>query len=233
MNYAALSFEIAAAGKAARVLPAGRFRAADGSGRPATPAEGWLLDAAGAEALIARARSRSDSKLIDYEHQSMRASELAPAPAAGWFAAMEWRETNETEAGGLYITPEWTPRAAAMIADREYRYLSPLFSYDPDTGRVLDLVSVGLVNQAGLDGLADLAALAATKNPITPKEDDTMIPKPLLAALGAAETATEADALAALAALNAERDQLKTDLAALKAAAPDPAKFVPVEAVMG
>ncbi len=231
MNFAALSFELGAPSQPVRVLPAGRFRSADGSGRPASPAEGWLLDASGARALIERAGLRSDSKLIDYEHQSMRAAELAPAPAAGWFSALEWRQPNETDDGGLYITPEWTPRAAAMIADREYRYLSPLFSYDPDTGRVLELVSVGLVNQAGLDGLADLAALAAMKHPITPKEDDTMIPKPLLAALAVAESATEADALAALTALNAERDQLKAELAALKAAAPDPAKFVPVEAV--
>lgn len=58
-----------------------------------------------------------------------------------------------------------------------------------------------------------------------------MIPKPLLAALGAADTATEADALAALTALKTERDSLNTELAALKAAAPDPAKYVPVEAV--
>lgn len=246
MHFAALTFELgspalkdsdpqwakAHAGSYAqpvRVLPAGRFRSADGSGRPATPTEGWLLDAPGAQALMARAGRRSDKKLIDYEHQSMRASEVAPAPAAGWFAALEWRDPTDAEPGGLYVTPEWTPRAAAMIADREYRYLSPLFSYDPASGQVLDLVSVGLVNQAGLDGLADLAALAAIK--FNPMEDTPMIPKPLLAALAVADTATEADALAALAAINTEREQLKTELAALKSAAPDPAKFVPVEAV--
>lgn len=230
MNYAALSFELADATRPVRVIPAGRFRSADGSGRPATPAEGWLLEAGDAAALIARAKQRSDKKLIDYEHQSMRASEVAPAPAAGWVAALEWRDPADGEPGGLYAVPEWTPRAAAMIADREYRYLSPLFSYDPATGRVLDLVSVGLVNQAGLDGLADLAALAARKH-FFPEENPPMIPKPLLAALGAADTATEADALAAVAALNTERDTLKAELAALKSAAPDPAKYVPVEAV--
>lgn len=231
MNYAALSFELADdTAKPVRVIPAGRFRAADGSGRPATPPEGWLLDADGAQALIARARARSDKKLIDYEHQSMRASEVAPAPAAGWFSNLSWREPGEAEPGGLYIEPEWTPRAAAMIADREYRYLSPLFSYDPESGRVLDLVSVALVNQAGLDGLADLAALAATQR-FYPEEDQAMIPKPLLAALAVAESATEAEALAALAALKSERDALKAEIDALKTAAPDPAKYVPVESV--
>lgn len=231
MNYATLSFEVSDAARPVRVIPAGRFRSADGSGRPADLPDGWLLDAAGAAALIARAGARTDRKLIDYEHASMHAAETGqPAPAAGWINAVEWREPADGEPGGLYVQPDWTPRAAAMIAGREYRYLSPLFSYDAASGRVLDLVSVGLVNQAGLDGLADLASLAAAKH-FSTKEVHTMIPKPLLAALGAAETATEAEALSALAALNTERDQLKTELAALKATAPDPAKFVPVEAV--
>lgn len=233
MDYAALSFDIADSTRPVRVLPAGRFRSADGSGRPETPAAGWLLDAAAAAELIGRARSRRDSRLIDYEHQSMRAAEVAPAPAAGWFTELQWREPGEAEPGGLYMTPEWTPRAAAMIRDREYRYLSPLFAYDRDSGQVLDLVSVALVNQAGLDGLADLAAMAALKHLKHPPTDEEtcMIPMPILAALGAAETATEAEALACVAALTAERDQLKTEVAALKTAQPDPAKFVPVEAV--
>ncbi len=228
MNFAALSFELADPARPVRVIPAGRFRSADGSGRPATPPEGWLLDADGAAALIARAAARADKKLIDYEHQSMRAGEIAPVPAAGWIEALEWRDPSGTEPGGLYAQPDWTPKAAAMIAAREYRYLSPLFSYDPATGRVLDLVSVGLVNQAGLDQLTDLAALAAIK---FPEKETCMIPKPLLAALAVAESATEAEALAALAALKTERDGLAAEVAALKTAQPDPAKFVPVEAV--
>lgn len=230
MDFAALSFDIADAAKPVRVMPAGRFRSADGSGRPATPKDGWLLDAEGAQSLIERVKMRADRKLIDYEHQSMRAGEVAPVPAAGWIEALEWRDPSGSEPGGLYAKPDWTPRAAAMIRDREYRYLSPLFSYDPVSGRVLDLVSVALVNQAGLDGLTDLAALAAAKH-FSHEEDRPMIPKPILAALGAAETATEADALAALAALKTERDSLRAEVAALKTAPPDPAKYVPVEGV--
>lgn len=231
MNFAALSFDIADSAKPVRVLPAGRFRSADGSGRPASPPEGWLLDAEGARSLVERAKSRADRKLIDYEHQSMRAGEVAPAPAAGWIEALEWRDPAESEPGGLYAKPDWTPRAAAMIRDREYRYLSPLFSYDQASGRVLDLVSLGLVNQAGLDNLTDLAALAALKHPALDDEETSMIPKPLLAALSVAESATEAEALAALSAITAERDGLRAEVAALKTAQPDPAKFVPVESV--
>ena len=58
--------------------------------------------------------------------------------------------------------------------------------------------------------------------------------KKLLAALGLAETTAEADALAAVATLKANADQvaeLTAQVATLKAAAPDPAKFVPVDAV--
>ena len=62
--------------------------------------------------------------------------------------------------------------------------------------------------------------------------------KELLKALGLADTATEADALTALAALKAQAAEgdtrvatLTAEVATLKAAAPDPAKYVPVETV--
>ncbi|MBS7690114.1 hypothetical protein I0E98_04960 [Pseudomonas lalucatii] len=41
---------------------------------------------------------------------------------------------------------DWTKSAASMIAGKEYRYLSPVFSYDKRTGKVLELHHVGLTN---------------------------------------------------------------------------------------
>lgn len=117
-----------------------------------------------------------------------------------------------------------------MIVAREYRYVSPVFQYDRQTGTVLSLAHVALTNDPGLDGLTDLAALksfgaaaAATlmPAPIVFTKEKPM--KELLAALGLMETATEAEALSALAAL---KNTQATELAALKAAAPDPAQFV-------
>jgi len=220
---AALTFQIDPAHKAVRLLPAGQFRSADGSGRPSdVPA--WHIDAAAAAQLIARANARSDRKVVDYEHQTIKQQQNGqPAPAAGWMSGLEWRDD------GLYMAPDWTDKAAAMIAAREYRYISPVFTYD-STGRVLDLLHAGLTNFAGLDGLADLAALSAHFN-INQEKSMNETLKKLLAALGLADTTTEADAISAVAALQAQAAGAETRIATLTAQAaqmPDPAKYVPM-----
>lgn len=224
---AILSFDLPTAGKAVRILPAGQFRSADGSGRP-LDAPAWYIDAELAAQLVARANTRSDHKVIDYEHQTLRASVNGkPAPAAGWMsaAALEWRAPAESEPGGLYVSPEWTDDAAAMIDAKKYRYISPVFTYDKQ-GRVLDLLHAGLTNFAGLDGLTDLAALSAH---FQLEQEQPM--KLLLAALGLAENTTEDKAVEAVAALKAQADGAETRIATLTAQVnqvPDPAKYVPM-----
>lgn len=214
--------------KAVRLLPAGEFRSVDGSGRP-TDAPAWRIDAAQAAILIARDTARSSRRVVDYEHQTLLAAKNGnPAPAAGWINGLAWRDGD-----GLYAEIEWTEKAAAMIAAGEYRYLSPVFPYAAD-GRVLDIAMAGLTNNPGLDGLTDLAALSAVFENLPP-DQETKPMKLLLAALGLAETATEAEAVAALDALKTQSGQVATltaEIATLKAAAPDPAKFVPADAVV-
>ena len=215
--------------KAVRLLPAGTFRAADGSGRPAD-APGWRLDADIAAALIAAHNARASRRVVDYEHQTIHAATNGqPAPAAGWITALSYRESD-----GLYAEIEWSEKAAAMIAAGEYRYLSPVFPYD-STGQVLDILMAGLTNNPGLDGLTDLAALSAAFTHDLPPDQETQTMKLLLAALGLAATATETEAVAALDALKSQSGQVATltaEIATLKAAAPDPAKFVPADTVV-
>lgn len=212
-----VSLTAGAAPSEIRLLPAGRFKAADGSGRPAGIAAGWLLDAAGASRLVAAAAARQSDYVIDFEHQTLNAAANGqPAPAAGWYRRLEWREGD-----GLYaVDVRWTARAAAMIADGEYRYLSPVFAY-ADDGAVLALGPAALTNNPGLDGLTDLSRAAMSA--LFSQEDSPM--KELLKALGLPETATEAEAIAALAAL---RSSHTAALTAASQAAPDPAKFVEV-----
>lgn len=198
-----------------RLLPVGRFAASDGSGRPEGIAAGWLLDEAAAAALMAQASLRASDFVIDFEHQTLhKEANGQPAPAAGWFKTLQFRPGD-----GLYATDvRWTPRAAAMIAAGEYRYLSPVFHYAPD-GTVLALGPAALTNTPGLDGLTDLSRAALSA--LFSQEESPM--KALLLALGLPETATEAEALAALSALRANHT------AALTAAAvPDVAKYAPI-----
>ncbi|WP_312563054.1 phage protease [Diaphorobacter sp.] len=147
-------------GAAVRILPAGVFQSKDG--RPASVTQGrishWRMDATNAAAVLAARRNGESGFVIDYEHQTLnKATNGQPAPAAGWFQGLEWREGQ-----GLFMAQiEWTERARAMIAGGEYRYLSPVFGFDSQTGAVTYIHSVALTNDPALIGLADLAAATA------------------------------------------------------------------------
>lgn len=233
--YAACTFEVQANGSAIQLMPSGAFKARDGRPKE-VPA--WHIDAAIAARVIAMVASRATDVVIDYEHQTLNSAENGlPAPAAGWFHALEWRG-----GAGLFATDvRWTERARAMIEAGEYRYLSPVFSYDPKSGEVLDLHHVGLTNYPALDGMASLPALAAARFDLAasgaaPAEETPRVDKEqLIALLGLPGDATEQDIQTTLAALKADAgktQELQQQLAAAKTEhKPDPAKYVPVAVV--
>lgn len=231
---ATLSLLLPSASAEIQLMPAGLFRAADGSGRP-EGLDGWYIDAEIAGRLIAQAAARQTKFVIDYEHQTFLAEKNGqPAPAAGWIdgRGLEWREGR-----GLFATQvEWTERARNMIRDGEYRYLSPAFTWDDETGHVKLLVNAGLTNNPGLDGMAAVALSAffqQSHHQEDPPVNETL--KKLLAALGLAAETDEATALTAVATLKARADQvggLEAQVATLTAqrpGIPDPARYVPVE----
>lgn len=133
-----------------RLMPAGRFKAKDG--RPAG-LQGWNLTDSLAWQIIAKAQRQQDRFLIDYDHATL-AENGTRAPAAGWFTGLEWRPGDGIYAVGV----EWTAAALAAIASREYRYISPVLTYDAKTGDVTGLLMAAIVNYPALDGLTDLAA---------------------------------------------------------------------------
>ena len=225
---AALSLEITPGQKAVKILPAGEFRARDG--RPADCPH-WVLDSVNAALLVAQAAARQTRYAFDYEHQTLRAADNGqPAPSAGWFSTLEWREGD-----GLYATDvEWTARAAAMIDAREYLYISPLFVYTPD-GRVQELINVALTNNPALDELPalSLAALSRLHSPVShEKKEPTVDLNALLTLLGLPPGTSEEQAKAKLAELSTQAGkvgELETRVAALSATQVDPAKHVPVD----
>lgn len=236
---AACALQVRSDARLQRLFPAGVFDAPRGALAGHGP---WRIDAQIAQKVIARAATRSTRIPVDYEHQTLLAEQNGlPAPAAGWIEPGSLTWVAEGDAPGLYGDIEWTARAAEYIKNGEYAYLSPVFPYASGTGEVLDLLHVGLTNTPGIDAPihAALSALRARffASPATGghKEIDAMDLKALLLAAGLPETATEAEALTALAALKAKADgadAAQTQLAALKAAAPDPAKYVPVDVMV-
>jgi len=135
-------------GQLVQLLPAGSFQARDG--RPG-PGRSWKLPdvkgmfiAAALQAVIA-----STPIVIDYEHQTLRKEANGqPAPAAGWIKRVTWLTGK-----GLMAEVEWTPRARAAIAAGEYRYISPVISFDEKTDEVTGMVMAALTNYPALLGM--------------------------------------------------------------------------------
>ncbi len=234
-SYAALTFALnrSASGEI-QLTPAGEFRSRDG--RP-EGVSGWKIDATIAAKVIARANARKTPFVSDYEHQTLLSEKNGqPAPASGWFKNLEWREGQ-----GLFATDvAWTAKAKAHIEADEYKFVSPVFSFDPKTGEVLQIEMSALTNNPGIDGMDAVVALAQQffTRPEGPTHVKDQAMKAIAVLLGLAEDASEADITAAVTALKAKNsDQetqitaLKTETAALKTQSPDPAKFVPVETV--
>jgi phage I-like protein len=193
----------------------------------------WKLTAEAAAKLIAKVARRVNDIVIDYEHQTLLSAQNGkPAPAAGW---IDPKTLSFEEGKGLFAASvKWTEAASASIAADEYRYLSPVFAYDKQTGEVIDLINVALVNQPAIDGM-DKVTLAAASIFYQPDEDPYVaIISQLKKSLGLADNATDEEVTQAVAALKAKADSADgkdTEIAALKAAAPDPAKYAPVAAL--
>lgn len=223
---AALTARLRKPGNDIQLFPAGYFRARDG--RPAG-LKGWKMTADTARQLVAMASQRQTPFVIDYEHQTLYAETSGnPAPAAAWFNTLEWREGD-----GLYaVDVEWTAKAAAMIEGDEYRFLSPVFKFDKDTGAVTELLMAAVTNNPAIDGIADVAAARFLHQP----HEEKPVDKELLEMLGLGEDATPEQIRAAIQALMdkaGEADKAKSDMEALRTQVdkPDPQKFVPVAAL--
>lgn len=106
----------------------------------------WTFDAADAAIVIAAFNARGVDLPIDWEHATEhRAPVGLDAPAAGWITGL-----TLSESGALVSDVSWTPRGNEQVVNREYRYLSPVFEYQPDTRRIVRLLSVGLTNRPNL-----------------------------------------------------------------------------------
>ncbi len=121
-----------------KLIPAGRFVCRDGRG-PFTLEDPMTVIRATAELRM------TDGVPIDYDHATDFAAQQGnPAPAAGWLREFEVRN------GAIWGRCEWTERGARALRDREYRYLSPVFQHDKNSGHVMRILRAGLTNNPNL-----------------------------------------------------------------------------------
>ena len=171
--------------------------------------------------LIEDFEARRLDLVVDFEHQNdtPAARQRGAIPAAGWIKSLQSR------GDGIWGRVEWTARAAQMIAAKEYRYLSPTILHDRDTFEIRRLQGASLVHGPNLV-LTALNSQEAQMPPVAkqPAPADPATPPGLLQAIiaffGLPADATEAQIMAAMQSVKAQM-----------AAPPDPAKYMPVEAV--
>ena len=197
-----------------RLLPDGAFAARDG--RPGTLTGGnlnaWNLSGPGAEHVLDQWRRRETPLAVDYEHQSLNARHNGqPAPAAGWIESLRYEPGQ-----GLFASIRWTEGAKVFIEQDEYRFISPVFSFNPQNGDVLELKGAALTNVPALDGLGAVAATEDFPPSDTPQPETAMNAlNRLKQLLGLPEDAAEET-------LQAELDKLESLLTPANPAASDP-----------
>lgn len=214
-----------------QVLPFGRVESKKGP---------FLADEQAYREVIDNFNSEKNDVVIDYEHQTLYGVE---APAAGWIKELVGKGKQ-----GLWAKVEWTPRAKEYLANKEYRYFSPVLWKRKSDNRAAVLHSAALTNTPAVDGMVPVV------NKLGEGDEDKMdFREMVLKALGLAEDATDeqvsaaikkakdeaaaAEGLKGLTAFkqdvlktlelgeNATEDQVRGKIVALK----NPSGYVPVE----
>ena len=109
-----------------------------------------VLDNAGMDQIINHFEGRSNDMVIDYEHQTLKSVE---APAAGWIKKL----INRGEQG-LWAAVEWTEKATKYLANREYRYFSPVFMVRKSDRKVIEVKNAALTNSPQINHLTPIIA---------------------------------------------------------------------------
>ncbi len=159
----------------------------------------WRKDA---EKIAAAFAARAQDLVLDWEHASERG--WGEAPAAAWITEVQVRD-----GGAIWGKTQWTASGAGSVQSRDYRFISPAFLVDPDTGEILELTSAALTNRPAL-----------TMPALTEREEEDVSLIKLFAELGSAHT--EEAALKKVVELKSELAEAKA-----KAATPPLDQFVP------
>jgi phage I-like protein len=162
---------------------------------------------------------------LDENHSTQRATPAGqPSPARAWISEFK------VDANGLWGKPEWNPSGVALMTDKSYRHISPVFKFDKTPNRNVEyLISAALTNDPGLTQLTALHS----------NNGNNMDKVAICTALGLAQDADDAAVLTALQTASgsaialqtaqAEVAALKGQIATLKATMVEPEKLIALQ----
>lgn len=101
---------------------------------------------------------------LDYDHLSDEPQKPEDGKAAGWVKDLQIRDNGNT----LWCQPDWTRRAAELINNREYAFVSPFFVtdyMDKVSGKKIGptLKAIAITNRPFLEGMQPLPAIAMSE----------------------------------------------------------------------
>ena len=125
---------------------------------------------------------------IDENHSTdLSAPKGGASPAFGWM-----KNLCADETGAIWANVDWTERGRDALARNDYKFISPVFLHN-EKGEINCILRAALTNSPNL-------TLPALNSEQLENKNETEVPmnKELLALLGLSETATEAEAIAAV-----------------------------------
>lgn len=174
------------------VVPAGLVQSTKGDFR---------FDAVGFKMLNDYFLERNLDIVIDYEHQTLSGVE---APAGGWIKGLKWEDGI-----GAIAMVEWTEKAKNYLANREYRYLSPVVLVRKSDNRAIRLHSVALTNTPAITGMTAIVNSDSLED-LERMDSDMDLLAALIELLGLPAETTEETILEAITGLKSEMDDVLT-----------------------
>src|SRR3990172_4561052 len=138
----------------------------------------FVVDEESARLAVQAFEEHGTDLTIDYEHQTLGgvyASPSGQAPAAGWIKRIF------AESGvGLLAEIEWTDQAKQRLADKEYRYLSPVAIIRKTDRKLVAIHSAALTNKPAIVGMQPIVnradAADAADGPLTVLRNELHLP---------------------------------------------------------
>lgn len=158
-----------------KILPLGRVNSEKGQ---------FTVDKESLDLMKQHMLKRNLDIVVDYEHQTLNDTQ---APAGGWIKELYMGDD------AIMAKVEWTKKAKDYLANKEYRYLSPVIYARKGDKKAIQLHSVALTNTPAIDGMFPIInKIGANEGPKGEQKMD--LKKMLLAVLGLPED-TEDEAL--------------------------------------
>jgi phage I-like protein len=164
-----------------KILPLGLVKSRKGD---------FIVDSESISLMKKAFKDRKLDIVIDYEHQTL---EGVQAPAGGWIKDFYIKDN------AVVAKVEWTEKAKKYIANKEYRYLSPVIIVRKTDNKAVILHSVALTNTPAIDGMYTIKNSMDLEDIEGGEGMDFL--KKLIEMLGLPEGTTEEEALAKLAEL--------------------------------